>query len=155
MDISDLFVDWSHPSVFLDGNEIIGNSPEEYDYLLKGDPEPFINALKQNPEYLKLSWVQDVLFDSLRSFTKSKRGRPFKKVNDDLRLEIIADVFYNIRISGLTQTDACRITAEKFNKSYDTIYKDYWHSFNKNPRFAKLFSVLLKRCSDAELSKLL
>lgn len=115
---------WETPILVRRKNKIIGASPNEYDWLLKGDPEPFIEHLRENPEKFKHEWVQDLFFNALRCSGNYPAHRHVTKKSDDSRKTILRRIL-QLMLQGLNKKKACEQVALEFHKHFDTINKDY------------------------------
>jgi hypothetical protein len=127
MKISDLAYhdDWSiEPMFWLSDDKQLEAIPNEYDWLLKGDPKPFIDHLKKNPDKMKIEWVQNILFDALENSTKSKASRPALKKTDQRNIEILKDMLIALS-HGANQTNAMTSTGIKYHLSYTAIRDVY------------------------------
>lgn len=115
---------WETPVLLRKQNKTISASPEEYDWLLRGDPEPFIKHLREHPEKFKYKWVQELFFDALRDSDNYPAHRHATKRADDNRKAILKRII-QLMLQGMNKKKACEQVAIEFHKHFDTISKDY------------------------------
>jgi hypothetical protein len=117
--------DWSiEPILWLSDDKQLEAIPNEYDWLLNGDPKPLIDHLKKNPDKMKIEWVQNILFDAVEKSTKSKASRPALKETAKRNREITKDMLVALS-EGTNQTNAMTSTGIKYHLSYTAIRDVY------------------------------
>ena len=127
-------------------------SPIEYQWLLNGDPQPFIKYVKQNPDVLQFNWVLDVFFDALLTAKQpgKKKSRPKAKRTVDKHREGIKQ-FLLALYQGKTREAAIDIAADKISVSSDTFDKDIYRPWKMHP--TGLFRMELELIKDGLLTE--